>query len=336
MYRDLKEHYWWPNMKREIARHVERCTTCQQVKAEHQRPAGYLQPLAIPEWKWEAISMDFVTGLPKTVKGHDGIWVIVDRLTKSAHFLPVRMTYSMDQLAELYMEEIVKLHGVPKSIVSDRDARFTSKFWRSLHAAMGTHLDFSTAFHPQTDGQTERTNQILEDMLRACVLEFQGTWSKYLPLVEFSYNNSFQATIGMAPYEALYGRKCRSPLYWDEVGEAQLVGPEIIQQTAEKISTIRQRIETAQSRQKSYADQRRRKLEFSEGDEVYLKISPFKGVMRFGRKGKLNPRYIGPFPIVKRIGGLAYKLQLPTSIEGMHDVFHVSMLRKSMRDPHMW
>ncbi|NBK94496.1 hypothetical protein D5278_21710, partial [bacterium 1XD21-13] len=147
-------------------------------------------------------------------------------------------------------------------------------------------------------------------------IEFQGSWSKYLSLVEFSYNNSFQATIGMAPYEALYGRKCRSPLYWDEVGEAQLIGPDIVQQTVEKIALIRQRISTAQNRQKCYADRRRRELEFKVGDEVFLKVSPFKGVVRFGKRGKLNPRFIGPFSILKRIGKAAYQLQLPTSMEG--------------------
>ena len=139
--------------------------------------------------------MDFVVGLPKTTKGHDAIWVIVDRLTKSSHFIPIKMTYSLEQLADLYVQEVVRLHGIPKSIISDRDARFTSKFWRGVQQAMGTKLNFSTAFHPQTDGQTERTNQTLEDMLRACVMEFKGAWNKYLPLIEFSYNNSYQATL---------------------------------------------------------------------------------------------------------------------------------------------
>ena len=175
-----------------------------------------MQPIEAPEWKWEQIAMNFIVGLPKTRNGYDSIWVIIDRLTKSSHFLPVRTTYTLDQLADLYVREIVRLHGVPVSIISDRDGRFTASFWKSLHRSLGTKLKFSTAFHPQTDGQTERTNQILEDMLRACVLDFSGSWDKFLPLVEFSYNNSYQATIGMAPYEALYGRKCRSPIHWHE------------------------------------------------------------------------------------------------------------------------
>ena len=205
MYKDLKEHFWWPGMKKDVTKFVERCLTCQKIKAEHQRPAGEIQSIEVLEWKWEQIAMDFVVGLPKTAKGHDAIWVIIDRLTKSAHFLPIKVTYSLEQLANLYVQEIVRLHGVPTSIISDRDSRFTSTFWRNVQQAMGTKLKFSTAFHPQTDGQSERTIQTLEDMLRACVMDFKGTWNHYLPLVEFSYNNSFQASIGMAPYEALHG-----------------------------------------------------------------------------------------------------------------------------------
>ncbi|XP_062088884.1 uncharacterized protein LOC133795448 [Humulus lupulus] len=172
MFNDLKRHYWWPNMRKDVVEFVAKCLTCQQVKAEHRKPAGLLQPIRIPEWKWEEITMDFVVGLPKTSKQHDAIWVIVDRYTKSAHFLPVRMTYTMDQWAELYVQEIVRLHGVPVSIISDRDARFTSLFWESLQRALGTKLKFTTAYHPQSDGQFERTIQTLEDMLRACVLVF--------------------------------------------------------------------------------------------------------------------------------------------------------------------
>jgi hypothetical protein len=172
---------------------------------EHQRPVGLLQPLKIPEWKWEEIGMDFIVGLPRTQVGYDSIWVIVDRLTKVAHFIPVKTTYSGAKLAELYMSRIVCLHGVPKKIVSDGGSQFTSKIWERLHEFMDTKLNFSSAYHPQTDGQTERTNQILEDMLRACALKYGKSWDKSLPYAEFSYNNSYQASIKMAPYEALYG-----------------------------------------------------------------------------------------------------------------------------------
>ena len=277
MYHDLKSLYWWSGMKRDVVDYVSRCLTCQQVKAEHQRPAGLLHPLRIPEWKWEDIAMDFVVGLPKTVGQHDSVWVIVDRYTKSAHFLPVKVTFTVDQYAELYVKEIVRLHGAPKTIVSDRDPKFTSKFWEGLQRAMGTRLKFSTAFHPQTDGQTERTIQILEDMLRACVMGFGGSWSKYLPLIEFSYNNSYQSTIGVAPYEMLYGRKCRSPIHWDEMGERKYLGPESVQEAAEAIEKIRARMLASQDRQKSYANPKRRNVEFQVGDHVFLRVSPCEG-----------------------------------------------------------
>ena len=172
MYKDLKEYYWWPGMKKDVAVYVGRCLTCAKVKAEYQKPSGLLQQPEIPQWKWERISMDLVTKLPKTSRGHDSIWVIVDRLTKSAHFLPIREDYKMDKLAQIYIDEIVTRHGVPISIISDRDSRFTSRFWQSLQRALGSRLDWSTAYHPQTDGQSERTIQTLEDMLRACVIEF--------------------------------------------------------------------------------------------------------------------------------------------------------------------
>ncbi|KAH9763231.1 Endonuclease [Citrus sinensis] len=333
MYRDLKQSFWWRNMKRDIAAFVSRCLVYQQVKIEHQRPAGTLQTLPIPQWKWEHITMDFVSGLPRSRRGCDCIWVIVDRLMKSAHFLARKSTDNVGQLTKLFIKEIVRLHGVPVSIVSDRDQLFTSRFWASLHKELGMKLRFSTAFHPQTDGQFERTIQTLEDMLRACVLDLSGGWEEHLMLIEFAYNNSFHSSIGMAPFEALYGRKCRSPICWDEVGERKLLGPELIQITVDKIKLIRGRLQTAQSRQKSYADRRRRELEFEKGDFVFLKGSPWKGVFRFGKKGKLSPRFIGPFEILERIGPVDYRIALPPSLSRLHNVFHVSVLRKYIADP---
>ena len=178
----------------------------------------------------------------------------MDRLTKSAHFLPVSNDDPLDKLDKLYVEEMVRLHGVPISIVSDRDPRFTSRFWSSLQDAMGTQLHFSTVFHPQTDGQSDRTIQTLEDMLRACVIEFKGSWDTHLALMEFSYNNSYQSSIGMAPFEALYGRKCRTLVCWHEVGERRLIGPELVQITLDKIQIVRDRLKIAKDRHKSYAD----------------------------------------------------------------------------------
>ncbi|GJR11975.1 putative reverse transcriptase domain-containing protein [Tanacetum coccineum] len=332
MYQDLKQLYWWPNMKANIATYVSKCLTCSKVKAEHQKPSGLLVQPEIPEWKWEKITMDFVTKLPKTANGYDTIWVIVDRLTKSAHFLPMRETDPMEKLMKLYMKEVVTRHGVPVSIISDRDGRFTSLFWKALHKALGTRLDMSTAYHPETDGQSERTIQTLEDMLRACVLDFGKNWDRHLPLVEFSYNNSYHTSIKAAPFEALYGRKCRSPVCWAEVGDAQLTGPAIIHETTEKIVQIKSRIQAARDRQKSYANIRRKPLVFQVGDRVMLKVSPWKGVVRFGKRGKLNPRYVGPFKVIERVRTVAYKLELPQQLSRVHNTFHVSNLKKCLSD----
>jgi hypothetical protein len=205
MYHDLKATYWWYGIKRDVAEYVTLCDTCQRVKVEHQRPAGLLHPLQVPEWKLEEIAMDFIVGLPRTQSGYDSIRVIVDRLTKVAHFIPIKTTYSESQLKELYISRIVCLHGVPKKIVSDRGTHFTSKFWERLHETLDTQLRFSSAYHPQTDRQTERVNQILEDMLRACVLQYGRSWDKSLPYAEFFYNNSYQESLKMAPFEMLYG-----------------------------------------------------------------------------------------------------------------------------------
>ncbi|KAA3484387.1 DNA/RNA polymerases superfamily protein [Gossypium australe] len=333
MYRDLREQFWWPGLKREVTEFVGKCLTCQQVKVEHQLPSELLQPVKIPQWKWERITMDFVSGLPLTPTKKDSVWVIVDRLTKSAHFIPVRVDYSLQRLAKLYVAEIVRLHGVPVSIISDRDPRFMSRIWRALHQALAIRLDFSTAFHPQTDGQSERVIQILEDMLRGCVIDFRGSWEEFLPLAEFGYNNSYQSSIQMAPYEALYGRRCRYPTCWTELGKRQILGPELVTETEEKVKLIRTRLKEAPDRQKSYADLKRKEIEFAAGDRVFLKGSLWKKVMRFGQKGKLSPRFIEPYRVLKRVGPVAYQLELPLELKKIHDVFHVSMLRHYCSDP---
>ncbi|GJR62411.1 putative reverse transcriptase domain-containing protein [Tanacetum coccineum] len=312
MYQDVKKLYWWPNMKADIAAYVSKCLTCARVKAEHQRPSGLLVQPAIPEWKWDNITMDFITKLPKSSQGFDTIWVIVDRLTKSAHFLPIRENDPLDKLARLYLNRIVARHGIPALIICDRDGRFTSNFWKSFQKALGTDVSMSTAYHPETDGQSERTIQTLEDMLRACVIDFGKGWA--------------------APYEALYGRKCRSPVCWAEVGEAQLTGPELIQETTEKIVLIKQRMQAAQDRQKSYADRKRKPMEFEVGDRVMLKVSPWKGVVRFGKRGKLNPRYVRPFRVLAKVGKVAYRLELPQELSRVHHTFHVSNLKKCYAD----
>ncbi|GJR02957.1 putative reverse transcriptase domain-containing protein [Tanacetum coccineum] len=275
MYQDMKKLYWWPNMKAEIATY------------------------------WDNVTMDFVTKLPKSSQGHDTICVVVDRLTKSAIFTPMRETDSMERLVRMYLKEVVTRHGIHVLIICDRDPRFASNFWRSLQKALGTSLDMSTAYHPQTNGQSERTIQTLEDMLRACAIDFGN---------------------------ALYGQKCRSPVCWAEVGEVQLTGPEIVQETTEKVIQIKQRIQAARDRQKSYADLKRKPMEFQVGDRVMLKVSPWKGVVRFGKQGKLNPRYVGPFKVLEKVGSVAYKLELPQELSRVHNTFHVSNLKKCYSD----
>nr|GFC66538.1 reverse transcriptase domain-containing protein [Tanacetum cinerariifolium] len=309
MYQDLRKLYWWPNIKADIATYVSQCLTCAKVKAEHLKPSGLLQQSKISEWKWENVTMDFVTGLSRTLSGYHSIWVIVDRLTKSAHFLPKKKTDSIEKLAELYLKEIVCKHGVPVSVFSDRDSLFTSRFWVSLQKALGTQLDLSTVYHLKIDGQSERTIQTLEDMLQACVIDFGSSWDKHLPLVEFSYNNSYHASIKAAPFEALYGRKYRSPICWNEVGESQLSGLKLVRETTEKIVQIKNRLLTARSRQKSYGDLKRRLTEFEVGDKVMLKVSTWRGVIRFGKHRKLSPRFIRSFKVIERIGPVAYKLE---------------------------
>ncbi|GKC45401.1 putative reverse transcriptase domain-containing protein [Tanacetum coccineum] len=319
-------------MKADIATYVSKCLTCLKFKAEHQKPSILLVQPEIPQWKWDNITMDFITKLLRTSSGYNTIWVIVDRLTKSTHFLPMRENNSMEKLARLCLKEVVTRHRIPVSIICDRDGRFTSNFWRSFQKALGTRLDMSTTYHPQTDGQSERTIQTLEDMLRACVIDFGNGWERHLPMIEFSYNNSYHANIKAAPFEALYGRKCRSPVCWAEIGDAQLTGPELIHETTEKIVQIKQRIQAARDCQKSYADVRHNPLEFQVGDRVMLKVSPWKEVIHFGKRGKLNPRYIGPFKVLAKVGAVAYKLEIPQQLSRVHNTFHVSNLKKYLSD----
>ncbi|GJT29802.1 putative reverse transcriptase domain-containing protein, partial [Tanacetum coccineum] len=275
MYYDLRDMYWWPGMKRDIVAYISNCLTCSKVKAEHQRPSGLLQQPEIPEWKWDKITMDFFTKLPSTEK-----------------------------LAKIYIDEIVRRHGVPVLIISDRDGRFTSCCWQTVQKALGTKLDMSTAYHPQTDGQSEHTIQTLEDMLRACVIQTLEVGYEYGLSSPNGWAN-YHSSIRCAPFEALYGRKFVS---------------------------IKEKLKAARDRQKSYVDNRRKPLEFKVGDRVMLKVSPWKGVIHVRKKGKLALRYVGPFEILERIGPVAYRLRLPEELSGVHDTFHVSNLKKCLAD----
>jgi hypothetical protein len=217
---------------------------------------GLLQPLSISEWKWDDISMDFIVGLPLMARKFDSIWGVVDRLSKSAHFIPVPTHFDARKYAEVYIARVLCLHGVPQMIISDRDLQFVARFWEHLHASLRTHLIHSSAYHPQTDGQTERVNQILKDMLRACVLEHQGSWDKNLPWAEFSYNNSYQESVKMTPFEVLYGRRCHTPLNWIEPGEKVIFGPDIVEESETIVRRVQENVKVTKSRQETYANKK--------------------------------------------------------------------------------
>jgi hypothetical protein len=310
---------------------VSECDTYRWVKADHLRPTQNLQPLSIPEWKWENICMDFIVGLPRTSRGYNSIWVIVDRLTKSAQFIPISTTYRVRQYAELYISHIVCYHVILKTIISDRGSIFVAGFAEQLHECLGTHLIWSSAYHPQTDRQMERVSQIIKDMLHACVLTDGLKWDKHYPLAEFSYNNSYQESIKMSPFKTLYGWPCRTPLSWSKSGTKVIFGPDIVTEAEEKVKQIKANILATQSCQKSYANKRRSPLEFKVCDHIYLWVSPMKGVRRFVIKGNIAPCYIGPYPIIDKYGPTSYQVELPSKLSGVHNVFHVSQLKRCLK-----
>eukprot|EP00253_Pinus_taeda_P016528 PITA_16528 len=276
--------------------------------------------------------MDFIIGLPKSKKGNDSIMVVVDKLIKSAHFIPVQSTYREAQVVNIFMQNIFRLHGLPKTIISDRDVKFTSAFWRTLFEGLGTQLRFSTAYHPQTDGQTERVNQVVEYMLRSYVMQQPSRWEEYLHLVEFAYNNGYHASLHMSPFEVLYGRKCRTPSSWSGPEDKLVLGLEMLAEMEQMVKKVRANLMVAQDRQKSYADRKRNLKAFQVGEHVYVRIRPRKSTLQWSGCAKLAPCFCGPFQVLARIGPVAYQLALPSHIR-VHNVFHVSVLKKYMYDP---
>ena len=276
--------------------------------------------------------MDFITGLPKTTGNFDSIFVVVDKLTKVAHLVPVKTTATAADIAHIFVKEIVKLHGIPAKIVSNRDAKFTSWFWQAMFQSLGTQLNLSSAYHPETDGQTERVNQVIEDMLRSYCNQQPNLWIKYLPLVEFAYNSSHHRSLGMSPFKALYGQDCLIPL---RMADPSLIVP-MAKSTLEdvdcQIQIIRENLKRASDRQKSYADQKRTPRSFEKGDKVFLRVKPKRSSLKVGKFKKLAYRYCGPFEILRRMGEQSYEIALPPHLH-VHNVFHVSLLKKYIADP---
>lgn len=313
--------FYWPGLKNDITKLVKECEICHRNKIEHVPSPGLLQPIPLPKNAWEVISMDFVEGLPKS-KGKDTILVIVDRLTKYCHIIPLSHPFTAATVAQEVLNHVIKLHGTPSAIISDRDPIFVSNFWQELFRAMGTSIKLSTAYHPQTDGQTERVNQCLEMYLRCMTGQKPSDWANWIPMAEWWYNTTFHTSAGMTPYQALYSQSPPSISYQG----ARCSDPAVTQFVRDRINTqrlLKDNLLKAQERMKFYADKKRTDREFEEGDEVYLKLQPYRQMSVNLRKNhKLAARYYGPYKVIKRIGKVAYKISLPNSSK-VHDVFHV-------------
>jgi hypothetical protein len=237
--------YIWPGMKKQVANYIAMCLECQKVKTKHRHPTGLLQPLPIPKWKWKVVSIDFIIKLPRTMKQHDSIMVVVGKLTKAARFILVKTLHKETNIADIYMREVARLHGVPKAIVSDRDPKFTSNFWKGLFKGFGENLNLGTMYYPEFDGKTERTNKIIEDMLRMYVMDRPSKWEDYIHLVEFAYNNGYHASLKMSPFEALYGRKCNTLVSWDNLADRAVVGLELRKEMEDQMAKIKQNLKAA-------------------------------------------------------------------------------------------
>jgi hypothetical protein len=325
---NIRRCYWWPSMNEHIKKYIKTCASCQRNKSDTKKTSGLLQPLPIPTRPWSSISMDLITDLPLTSCGHDAIIVVVDRLTKLAHFIPCTTKCSALDVAKMFHDNIFRLHGIPKEIISDRDPRFTSKFWEQLCHHLGTQRNMSTPYHPQSDGQTERMNRVLEEMLRHFVTPYQTDWVSHLTNCEFAINNAVQESTGFSPFYLTYGYHPLTP--------ATMLNPshvpaadELHRQITQDLEQAKLHLEAARKRQKYYYDLERRTSTYEVGQHVLLSTANV-GLYCAGSP-KLLPRYIGPFKILKRIGEMAYKLDIPVTLK-IHNVFHVSRLKTFRAD----
>ena len=321
----LSRNYYWPTLQRDARNYVLSCHACQSNKPSNATPMGLLQPIPTPERRWDTVTMDLITQLPKTKHGHDAIVVFVDKFSKMAHYVATTTTVTAPQLASLFWREVVRHHGLPSSIISDRDPRFTSHFWKALWKQMGTKLAMSTAYHPQSDGQTERQNRTLEDMLRAYVNYHRNNWDEHLIAAEIAYNNSQQASTGFSPFFLNSGQHPQLPLNQiTSIDSNNPAATELVEQLYNDLDTAMSNISQAQQRQAQYANQHRREVTFKLGDKVLLSTANLK---HDKQAPKLSPKFIGPFTIKRIVSNVTYELELPSSMSTIHPVFHISKLR---------